>query len=118
MIDEVDKLLTIPLNTDDGNVLMNQLAEAEAWSSTMSAQYRKAEQALKEFRQKIVLHDRDEGGNKLTEYTRKLRVDGMAAEYEATMNRYGDMCDIIQRRISLGQTLIKNMGTEVKAGLR
>lgn len=118
MIEEVDALLTIPLNTEDGNVLMNQLAEAEAWSSTMSAQYRKAEQALKEFRKKVILHDKDEQGNKLTEYTRKLRVDGMAAEFEATANRYGDLCDIIQRRISLGQTLIKNMGTEMKAGLR
>lgn len=117
-MEELETLLKTPLDTENPDKLLSQLAEVEAWQYIVSTKHREAKRTLDEMRKKLLLHDRDENGNKLTEYTRKIRLDGLVAQYREEADGLEDISEIIKRRISLGQTLSKSMQTEMRSGLR
>ncbi len=110
---ELDELLQTPLDTDNPKVLAEQLATIEAWQAVVSSRYRKAQQDLSEIKAKC-LYPPEKG---MTVMDREIRLDADVAEYKNKADQLGDIADIIKRRISLGQTILKNVRTEIESGL-
>lgn len=110
-IDEVRQILDGRLNTDDGTVLANQLAEIEAWGAFVSSEYRKAEKVLSDAKSQYW----PQAG---TVEARQVELAARVSDLQETVSTMKDMSEMIQRRISLGQTLLKSMRVEAEHGLR
>ena len=110
---ELDELLKTPLDTEHPKVLAEQLATVEAWQAVVSSRYRQAQADLSEVKSKC-LYPPEKG---MTVMDREIRLDADTAEYKNKADQLGDKADIIKRRISLGQTILKNMRTEIESGL-
>lgn len=110
-IDEVKALLGEPLNTDDGHALANQLSEIEAWGAYVSYEYRAAARDLAEKRNQYY----PQSG---TVDAKAVELAGRLAMEQEKVDGLKDISEIIVRRISLGQTLLKSMRVEAEHGLR
>ena len=111
---ELRTLLAIPLSTTDGNELANQLVEVEAWQGLVSEAARSASQELSEARRRMLLPKSKD----YTDMDRTVGLEGSVALEQYRADHLSDLQDIIKRRISLGQSLIKNLTTELNSGLR
>lgn len=112
-MNELDDILKEPLDTEHPKVLAEQLATVEAWQAVVSSKYRMAQQELAEIKNKC-LYPPEKG---MTVMDREIRLEADTARYKNAADVLGDKADIIKRRISLGQTILKNMRTEQESGL-
>jgi hypothetical protein len=101
------------LNVDNGSILASQLAEVEAWSAYVARLAVEAKKVLRERRNQYLLPK----SSGTTELDRSIRMDAAVAEYEARATYLNDLQDIIQRRIILGQSILKSLRTELESGL-
>jgi hypothetical protein len=113
---ELEILLSRPLDTDNPVALMQQLSEVEAWQVKVSAAYRNRKAILAEAKH-INYPAKDKDLYSSAE-ARLFAVEAATATTQADVDKLGDMAEIIQKRISLGQTILANMRQEVKSGVR
>jgi hypothetical protein len=113
-MDELEKILSERLDPDNPAVLKGQLVTCEAWAANLALKHRAAERELSEQKRNLMVFDKDEAGHKMTEDLRKVRLDGLTAEYKEKASLYGDLADVLKRRISLGQTMLKSIQEEMK----
>lgn len=113
-LEELKSELAEPLDTENGNNLSKQLANAEAWSARVSSLYRAAEKTLAEAKPKSLIPKSKD----ITELDRNIFLESELATEVSQVNLLKDFAEIIKRRISLGQTLLKNMTQEIESGIR
>ena len=105
------KILDQPLNEEVGNVIAKQLSECEAWSARVSYAYRIALQDLYRARRNALLpKDRT-----YTELDRTTRLEADTSEFQFRADVLKDLQEILKRRISLGQSILKSLMVEVEA---
>lgn len=112
-MNDLEKILQEPLDPDNPGILKGQLVVCEAWAANLALQYRAAERKLAETRKNLMVFDKDELGHKMTEDLRKVRLEGLTAKEKEQANLLGDYADILKRRISLGQTMLKSIQQEM-----
>lgn len=109
-IDELRKLLNERLNEDNGAAIREQLSKCEAWSARVSYMYRLALSELFEARRKALMPK----GKDYTELDRTTLLAAHTREYQQTADELRDLQEIIKRRISLGQTIMKSLTGEAE----
>lgn len=113
-LDKLHSILRTELNTESGHELVNQLVEIEAWGATTSYAHRRAIEALSKTRNQMLLPKSKD----YTDMDRTIQLDGACKGVQMEADHLGDLQELIKRRISLGQTLLKNVATELNSGLR
>ncbi len=110
-MNDLEQILNEPLDTDNPHNLKNQLVKCEAWSAGLAYKHREAERELSNMRGKCF------NPSLSSEDKRKIQLEYDVREYKAKADLLKDYADILKRRISLGQTMLKSMMEEQKAGL-
>ena len=111
-LEPLKALLVEPLDVENPTLMASQLVQIEAWQSLVSVRYREAEQELS--RMKGMMFDTSLS----SEDKRKIDLEHKVRVPQLYVNLLSDMADIIRRRISLGQTLLKSAKAEIESGLR
>jgi len=111
-LEPLNEILMTPLDVDNPHILANQLVQVEAWQGLVSVRFRAAERDLSKL--KGVMFDTSLS----SEDKRKNALLHAVREPQMTADLLADMADIIRRRISLGQTLLKSAKAEIDSGLR
>jgi hypothetical protein len=111
---EVVELLGVPLDTDNGSVLVAQLADVEAWQGLVSNKYRAAQALLAQNKSKFLLPKSKDW----TDMDRTIQLEASVGEFQADVDRLRDMQEQIQRRISLGQTMLRGIRAEIDSNVR
>lgn len=111
---EIETLLVAPLDPENGHNLAHQLVEVEAWLSRVSKLCYEAGATLNKMRDKYRV-PKTPG---LTDLDRTVMLDAAVADYEATYKHLEAMQDTIRRRCTLGQSLLRNLRTEIEGGIR
>ena len=105
------ELLSEPLNEEFGNVLAKQLADCEAWSARVSYAYRIAlKELFRARRNALYPKSRD-----YTELDRTTALDSDTREVQFVVDELKDLQEIVKRRISLGQSILKSISEEPKS---
>jgi hypothetical protein len=112
-IKKLRELLGEPLNEEVGNVLAKQLADCEAWSARVSYAYRLALKELFRIRRNCLLPKSREH----TELDRTTHLDADTSEFQFNADELKDLQEIMMRRISLGQSILKSLTVEVEGRL-
>ena len=110
-MDEARKVLSEPMETDNGHILRGQLALAESFQYIISLEYRKAEEELADLRGKLY-----NPGLK-TELERKVDMERNTRAIQRHVDELADLAKCLKDRISLGQSFLKSMQAEIEAGL-
>ena len=111
-MEELKKILETKLDVDNPTMIASQLAECESWSGLVATKHRNACLELSQMRGKCF------NPSLSSEDKRKIDLEYQVREYQHTVDVWSDFSDIIKRRISLGQTLLKVATTEMQSGLR
>ncbi len=109
-IEKLRNILNERLDEDNGARVREQLSLCEAWSARVSYMYRNALSELFEARRKALMP-------KSRDYTELDRTTLLAAhtrEYQQKADELRDLQEIIKRRISLGQTIMKSLTGEAE----
>lgn len=109
-IEEVRKLLLERLDEDNGAHVREQLSKCEAWSGRVSYMYRLALSELFEARRKALMPK----ARDYTELDRTTLLQAHTREYQQRADELRDLQEIIKRRISLGQTIMKSLTGEAE----
>lgn len=110
-IKDLQELLSSPLNEEFGNVLAKQLADCEAWSARVSYAYRIALKELFRVRRNALLpKDRT-----YTELDRTTALEADTSEFQFNADVLKDLQEIMKRRISLGQSILKSLTQEMES---
>lgn len=126
VIEEIERVLNEPLNTDSPNVLMSQIAKAEAYSHILVSMLvsvedgiAKTEQELAEKKASIVDKYKAEKNDVMN-----IKIEGEISEEmtqlslrKSRANKYKSLIKIIDRRCSLGQSILSNVTASIKAGI-
>ena len=110
---EVRELLKVPLDAEVGRNTRKQMSECEAWLAYISQQYRERKRLLAE-KSKQALPPKEKG---TTELDRQVTLDAYVAPLQEEVDMLRDLMAIIQQRITMGQSFIKSMQTEIERGL-
>jgi len=111
-MEPVAKLLETKLDTNNGHRLAEQLVEIEAWGYRISQAHRDAEHKLSEMKGKLYDPSLSSEDKRRMDLEYKVRNEARDAA------KLLDAQDLVKRRISLGQTLLKNLKTELDSGVR
>ncbi len=112
-IEELRDLLSKPLSEEFGHVLAKQLADCEAWSARVSYAYRIAlKELFRARRNALIPKDRT-----YTELDRTTALDADTSEFQFFADELKDLQEIMKRRISLGQSILKSLTVEVDSRL-
>lgn len=103
-------LLEIPLNTDSIGMLQEQLGLRAAWQARVSLAHREREAALDKLKAQV-------WGDGKTVDDKKIAMKALVAEIQTAVDQFGDAADILKQHISLGQSFLRSMETELKTGL-
>jgi hypothetical protein len=114
-IEQLQALLNEELDHLNGEVLKSQLVAAEAWSGWTAQCTATYKRILAEKRGQYMYKDTE---TKETVDIMKARADRMCAVEQEKYDLYREMLQIIRDRISLGQSLLRNIRSEVEAGIR
>ena len=109
-IEAIRTLLGEPLSVDNGNKLRDQLASCESWLPYVSEQLRTAQQQLADVR----LAGLPEKAKGQTELDRETYQQSYSAKQKKQVDELKDIFAIIGQRISLGQTFLKSIQTEME----
>lgn len=109
-IEKLREILNERLNEDNGARVREQLSICEAWSARISWMYRLALSELYEARRKALMPK----GKDYTELDRTTLLAAHTREYQQTADELKDLQEIIKRRISLGQTIMKSLTGEAE----
>lgn len=107
---EIKKILDEKLDESNGARLREQLTICEAWSARVSYEYRIALKTLYEARRKVLYP-------KTREYTELDRTTFLAADtasQQFNVDVLKDIQEIIKKRISVGQTMLKSLTSEAE----
>lgn len=107
-ITKLQELLQVPLDHFNGARVREQLSECEAWSPVISSLYRHAASELYKARNNALIPK----SSTMTEIDRKTRLEADTREYQQSVDILRDLQEIIKRRISLGQTIMKSITSE------
>lgn len=110
---DVEEILGGRLNTDNGQVLSSQLVEIEAWAARVAYLLYSAKQELDVNKSKALMPKSKE----YTDLDRVATQEAMVSAFQAKADYLAALQDTIKRRISLGQTLLKNMQVEMQSGV-
>ena len=111
----LSKELSVQSNAKSIEMLKKQLAESEKLSIYISVWKRSISKTHDEYRSEVILDMRsDDTYGKMNADEKKSIVDGKLAEIKSMEVMLKDMQDIVSRRCSLGQTLLKSIGEENK----
>lgn len=111
-LEPLNEILATPLDINNPNLLSHQLVQVEAWQALVSVKYREAERDLSKV--KGIMFD----DTLSSEDKRKNALVYAIREEQLQVDLLADLADIIRRRISLGQTLLKSVKAELDSGLR
>jgi len=117
-MDELQALLAEELHTDNASLLLEQLAKRAAWQARVSLMYRQEAETLAKYREKAWQPAVGLGGVKLTVDDRKIAMEAMCAEQQRKVDELRDTAEILGGHISLGQSMLKSMSGELRAGIR
>lgn len=109
-IEKLRNILNERLDEDNGARVREQLSLCEAWSARVSYMYRNALSELYKARYNALMPK----SSTMTEIDRKTRLDSDTREYQQSVDELKDLQEIIKRRISLGQTIMKSIVSEVE----
>lgn len=109
----VEEILNEPLYTDNGVQLAAQLVEIEAWGARVAFLLYTAKQELDRKKYQALLPKSKE----YTDVDRVTRQESDVAEYQSKADYLAQVQELIKRRISLGQTILKAMRTEMESGV-
>lgn len=112
-LEEIEKILNTELQIENGIQLANQLVAAEAWSNRVSYMLYSAREELDQKKRQAL----PPKSSQYTDVDRKITLEALVAPYQSKADYLGAVQDNIHRRISLGQTLLKNMRTELESGV-
>lgn len=112
MTPELEVLLDEQLDTDNGHVLREQLSKAEAWQRRVSSAYRAAEQALSTAKGKCF------NPTLSSEDKRKIDLEYKVRDEQKAVDQLSDAANILSRRVSFGQTMLRSIQGEMESGLR
>lgn len=107
-IEKLQDILKTPLDHFNGARVREQMSQCEAWSAVISSLYRHALSELYKARHNALMPK----SSTMTEIDRKTRLDADTREYQESVDVLHDLQDIIKRRISLGQTIMKSITSE------
>ncbi len=110
---EVRELLSEQLDEDNQVALRHQIAVAEAWQARVAFQYRNAQRLLAIMRKQYLLPKSRE----YTDMDREITLGASTADQATLVELLKDYQDILARRISVGQSMLKSNTQEMKAGL-
>ena len=111
-MEEIRNLLTQPLEKDNGHILRGQLADIEARASYVSQMYRKAEEELADLRGKVY------DPSLKTELERKVAMERICKATQRLVDEWADLAKLISNRVSLGQSFLRDMQSEIQGQLR
>lgn len=109
-LEELRKILDERLAEDNGARVREQLSVCEAWSGRVSYMYREAMSELFRARRNALMPK----SSTMTEIDRKTALDADTREYQQKADLLRDAQEIIKRRISLGQTIMKSLTGEAE----
>lgn len=109
-IEDLRELLSLPLSHENGGILRAQLTECESWLPYVSQKYREAKRELADIR----LAGLPEKDKSKTDLDRETYQASYSAKAQQSVDELRDLFSIIQQRISLGQTILKNIQTEIE----
>lgn len=109
-IEKLREILKVPLDHFNGARVREQLSQCEAWAPSVSTLYRHALSELYKARFNALMPK----SSSMTEIDRKTRLDSDTREYQQSVDELKDLQEIIKRRISLGQTIMKSIVSEVE----
>lgn len=111
-MNEIKDLLAIPLDHDNGHTLREQMAAIEPYQVFASMKYREAAESLADMRGKVY----DPSGK--TELERKVTMERNTRAQQREADEWQDVAKSISTRISMGQTFLRSMQSEVEAGIK
>lgn len=109
---EIRHILAQPLEKDSGHLLREQLSDTERFGAYVSQQYRAAEEVLADLRGKVY------DPSLKTELERKVAMERVTREAQKTADEWQDLSKLISQRLSLGQSFLRDMQSEVMSGLK
>lgn len=112
-LEEVEKLLETVLEVENGNLLANQLVNIEAWGNRVSYMLYSAREELDQKKRQAL----PPKSSQYTDVDRKITLEGLVSTYQSKADYLDAVQSNIHKRISLGQTLLKNMRTELESNV-
>lgn len=109
---DLEQILEQPLNTDNPHALAAQLSQRAAWQARVSVQYREAEETLARAKGQLF------NPSLSSEDKRKIDLLYQVREQQKAVDLFSDQSDILKQHISLGQSLLRSMESEMKVGAR
>ena len=109
-IKDLINIMSEPLDSDNGARVREQVVKCEAWGARVGYMYREALSELFRIRSNALMPK----SSTMTEIDRKTRLDADTREYQQTADTLKDLQDAIKRRVSLAQTIIKSITSEVE----
>lgn len=113
-VPQVSAILQEELDTDSPTALKAQAGKCEAWQSRVSYKYRNAQRELSDMNRQYILPK----SSAYTDMDRKINLEAAVSTKQCEVDILKDQQDMLQRRISLIQTLLKSAEQEMKSGLR
>lgn len=105
-LEELRTVLKEPLDHEHGSHLASQLAVCESWSGFVATRYREQALKLSEVRGKLF------NPSLSSEDKRKIDLEYNTRDQQYNCDIWRDMQDILKRRISLGQTMLRSLMKE------
>lgn len=115
VIPEVAALLAEELEVDNLTALMKQLARIEAWQGRVAFQYRNAERFLFQVRRQMLIPVQR---GVVTDMDRTISLESSTAEQQCTVDILKDYSEALQKKLSLGQSIMASQRQEMKAQIR
>lgn len=109
-IKDLMDLMSEPLDHDNGARVREQVVKCEAWGARVGYMYREAMSELYRVRFNALLPK----SSTMTEIDRKTRLEADTREYQTKADVLKDLQDAIKRRVSLAQTILKSITSEVE----
>lgn len=111
-LEPIRELISQGLDTDNAVTLKSQLSLRSSYQARISYLYREAEELLAKKRRALYPVQLS------SEDKRKNEIDGLVASEQRRVNELMDLAKILSDQLSLGQSLLRSMESEMKAGLK
>lgn len=115
VMDEVGKILEVPLDVENFANLQKQLAQSEAWLGRVAFRHRNDARFLAEAKRQMLIPVQR---GIVTDMDRQIKLEADVRDAQATVDILGDYFEILAKRLSLGQSIMAGQRQEMKSQLK